>query len=177
MARTSLLPKDDPPGQRLADFEFGGRLGQSSLDERGLLRRDPGVVLGPVARQPIPDGAGRQADDRADPERGAPSVMQNDIGDQRRRDAGARAHAGKDDAVGQAALLGWNPVGHQPVGCGKQHGFARAQREAHGQQHQQQPAMPADSMAVSAVKTPHQRVPSARMRRGPKRSARRPAGA
>ena len=38
-------------------------------------------------------------------------------------------------------------------------------------------AMPADSMAVRAVKTPHQSVPSVRMRRGPKRSARRPAGA
>ena len=63
--------------------------------------------------------------------------MQNYIGHQGRSDAGARAHTGEDDAVRQAALLGGNPVGDHPVGGGKEHGFARAQREAHGEQHEQ----------------------------------------
>ena len=39
------------------------------------------------------------------------------------------------------------------------------------------PAMLAEIIAVRAVKMPHQRVPRVRISRGPKRSARRPAGA
>src|ERR1017187_6330039 len=111
MARTSLLPKMTRHGSGLPISSSAGGSGNPCSMSAVSCGVTQGGFPGLAGAEPIPDGAGREADDRADPERRAPSVMQNDMGHQWRGDAGAHAHAGEDDTVRQTALPGRNPVG------------------------------------------------------------------
>ena len=118
MASTSWLPKITPQGRPWArSVARGGGLREGRRQcvfvSSGA---DPGMVgRGDRARagtRPVPPPSPMMA---LDPERPAPAVVREDLGDQRRRDAGARADAGEDEAVGDAALARrestWRPAG------------------------------------------------------------------
>ena len=112
-------------------------LRQSGADVFGLARGHPGMLLGAVPRHQIPDQARRQPDGRADPEGPAPAPVQQKIGDEGRRNAGAHAHPGEDPSAGQPAFRGRDPACHHAVGGGINRGYAHSQSEAQRQQKDQ----------------------------------------
>ena len=84
-----------------------------------------------VARHPIPHRARRKSQHGAHPESRAPTQMDHNVADDGRGEGRTRANAGEDQAVGQAALGGGNPVGHPAVRTGVHDRFAHAQKEPH----------------------------------------------
>ena len=70
-----------------------------------FLGADKRVFLGPVARQKVPDPSGRQPNQGADPERPSPSVVHENVSDQRRSHSGSGADPCEDPAVSHAAFL------------------------------------------------------------------------
>src|SRR5579863_4349602 len=83
-----------------------------------------------IASYEQPDRSGHEADDRADPKRRAPSVVDHHVGDERRGETRARANAGEDPAVGNAAFLHWNPARDELVRRGINDSLARTQQKA-----------------------------------------------
>ncbi len=59
-------------------------------------------------------------------------MVQHDKSNQWRRKTRARAYAGKDPAIGDATLLGWNPACHELIGGRKDHCLAHPKQESDG---------------------------------------------
>src|SRR5512135_3597857 len=60
--------------------------------------------------------------------------MQEDVGDQRRRETCASANTREDQPVGDAALADRNPTRHQPVACGIDDGLSDSEKKSHSYQ-------------------------------------------
>ena len=87
------------------------------------------MLSGRVASDKKPHRAGGESDDRADPERRPPAVMDHDVSDDQRRKAGARSHSGEDPSVGDAAFRSRNPASDELIGRGIDDRFAGAQKK------------------------------------------------
>ena len=129
-----FAPQNRPPWDGLGRGGSSRHARQSGPDVFGLPRSHPGMLLGAVPRQQVPDQARRQPDRRADPEGPAPAPVQQKIGDEGRRNSGARAHPGEDPSVSHPAFRGRDPACHHPVGRGIDRGYPHAQTEAQCQQ-------------------------------------------
>ena len=96
-----------------------------------------------IAGQQIPDRSSHQTDHGAHPERSAPAIVQHEVGDQWRGKAGAGADAGKNPAVGDAALLRRNPARNKLVRCRINYRLPRSQQKADCDKQKQRARMPA----------------------------------
>src|SRR6201987_3072085 len=74
------------------------------------------MLLWSVASGNVPHDPSQKADDRAHPERRSPSIVDHQVGDERRRQAGASADAGEYPAIRNAALAHGNPTCHKLIG-------------------------------------------------------------
>src|SRR6266481_4002854 len=83
-----------------------------------------------IASANKPHRAGNESDDRADPERRTPAEMNHDVGDEQRRESGARSHAGENPSIRNAALGGRNPARNKLIGGGIDNCFARTEKKA-----------------------------------------------
>src|SRR5215472_16800402 len=92
-------------------------------DARMLFRR--------VTSGEIPEGSSEKAADGAEPKGGTPAKVQDDCGDNGRREARADADSTEDDAVGFAALRDGKPALHELAGSRIHCGFAGSKGETH----------------------------------------------
>src|ERR1700737_4240446 len=88
------------------------------------------MLLGRVTRRDEPNGSRSKADKGADPKGKAPAVMHHEIGNKWWRKTRAHADAGKNQTVGDAALLSRNPARHDLIRCGINHRFSAAEQKA-----------------------------------------------
>ena len=86
---------------------------------------------GSVARGHEPNQAGSSSYKSAYPERSAPTVVNHNVGDERRRETRAGSDTGEDPAVSNAALGHGNPARYKPIGCRIDHRLARAEQKTH----------------------------------------------
>src|SRR6266851_5535379 len=74
------------------------------------------MLSGVVASGDKPHCSSGESNDGAYPERRTPAVMNHDVGDEQRRESGARTYTGKDPAVRDATLGGRNPARNKLIG-------------------------------------------------------------
>src|SRR5256885_2963197 len=82
-----------------------------------------------VARRDEPNQPGGKPNQRADPERSTPTVVQHNVGHERRRDCGTYANARENHAIGHAALLRGNPARDELIGRRVDHRFPDAEQQ------------------------------------------------
>src|SRR3984957_10521918 len=100
-------------------------------------RRNPRMLRGSIARDSVPDGASDDADGGANPEGGTPAVMDHQVRDEWRRNSSTNTHAGKNPAVGEAALVDGNPARYELIRRRVNDGFACSQQEANADKNEE----------------------------------------
>jgi len=150
---------------------------QSGADVLGLRRSHPWVLLGAVPRHHIPDQAGHQPDARADPEGPAPAPVQQKIGDEGAAQFLRPRRPRRRSIRWPTRVPGRDPAATTRLAADKSRLRPFPERSASASRRTNAKEMLEGAMAVRPKSTPHQMVASARTRRGPKRSARRPVGA
>ncbi len=68
-----------------------------------------------IASRSKPDGTGDQSDHGARPKRGAPTIVDHQIGDEGWRETGASSDPGENPAIGDSALVDRNPAGEKLI--------------------------------------------------------------
>src|ERR1700759_1297189 len=68
-----------------------------------------------VACCEVPDTSGKESDDCAHPEGRAPSVVNHEIRDERRREARTRPDSGEDPAIGDTTFADRNPASDELI--------------------------------------------------------------
>src|SRR5581483_7812516 len=101
------------------------------LDMRQLGRGYPGVTLGPVSRDPIPDEGGDHSHDRAEPERSAPAIARDDPGEQGRGERRTRSDARENPAIRLAPLVQRNPTRYKLIGARIHRRLTHPESKAH----------------------------------------------
>src|SRR5258708_23594635 len=82
-----------------------------------------------IAGADNPHREGHESDDRADPERRPPAVVDHHVSDDQGGEAGARSYTGENPSIRNAALGGRNPARNELIGGGIDHRFARTEKK------------------------------------------------
>src|SRR5256885_3952152 len=83
-----------------------------------------------IASREEPNQSSSEADERANPKRDAPAVVQEDIGHECRRDRGTHAYSSENHAVRDAPLLRRNPTCDELIRGGIDHRFSNPKQKA-----------------------------------------------
>src|SRR5262249_23004490 len=111
-------------------------LNDAPLDAICFGAGDCGMIFRVVTSGQKPNSARNKADQSANPKRRAPSVAHHKVGDDGWRDCAADADAGKNDAIGDTALIAGYPSRDELV-CGWiDDSFARAEQESKADQNE-----------------------------------------
>src|SRR5579885_2874682 len=85
-----------------------------------------------VASRHEPYTSCNESDDRAHPKGRAPSMVNHEVGDQRRCEPRSGAYAGENPAVRNAAFAYRDPAGDELICCGIDYCLSGAEEESHG---------------------------------------------
>ena len=92
---------------------------------------------GRIASDKKPHRTGGESDDGAHPKRRSPAVMNHDVSDDQRRQAGSRSHSGEDPAIRNTAFGGWNPACDELIGGGIDHRLPGAEKKTNSHEDEQ----------------------------------------
>ena len=133
--RVRMARQEMTTGARLTSL--AGRIRREALaNDIQFGERDLGVFFGSVPREPPPHASSDHTDDGAEPESGAPAVMEDEPCEQWRGEAAACADSGEDEPVDEPTFLLRYPAGDELVGRRINHRFAGAQRETDADEQQ-----------------------------------------
>src|SRR5271165_154600 len=104
----------------------GRILGEALANDIQFRGRDLGIFFGSIPGEPPPHRSSNHTDDGAEPEGGAPAVMENEPCQQRRGEAAACAYSGEDKPVDKASFLLRYPAGDELVSRRINHSLTRA---------------------------------------------------
>ncbi len=90
-----------------------------------------------IASRSKPNRTGDQSDHSTRPKRGTPSIVDHQVGDERRREAGTGSDPSEDPAVGDSALVDRNPAREKLIRGRIDDGLARAEKEANRHEQEQ----------------------------------------
>lgn len=93
------------------------RVAAAARDGIEFAGNHPGMLLGRIARGQVPNRAGRETNYGAEPERNAPSKIQNDCCEQRRSESRPYPDAAENNAVRLATFYDRKPAFNKLVCC------------------------------------------------------------